>query len=144
MKLFLGMDIYCPDPTGPIFINQAIYAHRTLHELGMERCNPAKTLFSSTTQLKQNEEATETKPYRNCWKTNASCNIHMPGYCIHYQQTFTIQFQPFNITLTILQSIYCAIFKESSIMASGSHLQITSNHFAFQMPPLPQIQMMNL
>ena len=72
VKRFLGLDIYRPDPTGPIHLSQSTYARKVLHRFGMQNCNPAKAPFHDTSQLHKripdnedpNEEPTDEKLYR--------------------------------------------------------------------------------
>jgi len=51
VKRFLGLDVHRPTPTGPIYISQSTYSRKVLHRFGMEKCNPAKTPFSNSSQL---------------------------------------------------------------------------------------------
>ena len=67
VKRFLGMDVYRPTPTGPIYLSQSTYARKILHRFRMQNCNPAKTPFSDTTQLHKrldDEEPADERLYR--------------------------------------------------------------------------------
>ena len=59
IKHFFGIDFHRPDPTGPIFMNQAVYIHEILSEFGMENCNPVYTLLNPSTKLHKHKEEEE-------------------------------------------------------------------------------------
>jgi len=59
VKRFLGINVYHPTPTGPIFLSQSTYARKVLHRFGMQNCNPAKTPFTDTHQLHKRREDKE-------------------------------------------------------------------------------------
>jgi len=39
VKRFLGLNIYHPDPTGPIHLSQSTYARKVLHRFSMQNCD---------------------------------------------------------------------------------------------------------
>jgi len=78
-KRFLGIDIYRPDPTGPVFINQGVYIRQILHEFGMEDCNPVKTPLDISIKLH--------KRYENEPQTNAEEYRKMVGKYMHLLYT---------------------------------------------------------
>ena len=59
VKRFLGLNVYRPTPTGPIYLSQSTYARKVLHRFGMQNCNPAKTPFTDTHQLHKRREDEE-------------------------------------------------------------------------------------
>ena len=66
VKRFLGLDVYRPTPTGPVFLSQSTYVRKILHRFGMQNCNPAKTPFTDTHQLhkrREDENPADIQPY---------------------------------------------------------------------------------
>jgi hypothetical protein len=59
VKRFLGINVYRPTPTGPIYLSQSTYARKILHRFGMQNCNPAKSPFTDTHQLHKRREDEE-------------------------------------------------------------------------------------
>lgn len=58
VKRFLGLDIYRPTSTGPLYISQSSCSRKILHHFSMENCNPTKApLLSESTQLQLLAEA---------------------------------------------------------------------------------------
>ena len=53
---FLGVDIYRPEPNGPIFMNQGVYVRQILNEFGMSSCNPAFTPLLTSIKLHKRKE----------------------------------------------------------------------------------------
>ena len=66
-NVFLGLDIYRPTPTGPIFINQAVYIRQILEDTGMSNCNSTQTPLNHSTKLhkrRPDEEPADLEWYR--------------------------------------------------------------------------------
>ncbi|TMC16799.1 MAG: hypothetical protein E6J34_19505, partial [Chloroflexi bacterium] len=67
VKKFLGLDIYRPTPTGPVYLSQSTYARKMLHKFYMAKCNPVKTPCESSVQLHKrtpDEESANGELYR--------------------------------------------------------------------------------
>jgi hypothetical protein len=67
VKKFLGLDIYRPTPTGPVYLSQSTYARKMLHKFDMAKCNPVKTPCESSVQLHKrtpDEESANGELYR--------------------------------------------------------------------------------
>ena len=67
VKKFLGLDIFRPTPTGPVYLSQSTYARKMLHKFGMADCNTVKTPSEPSSQLHQrtpDEEPADNELYR--------------------------------------------------------------------------------
>ena len=67
VKKFLGLDIYRPTPTGPVYLSQSTYARKMLHKFNMARCNPVKTPCETSVHLHKrtpDEEPADGELYR--------------------------------------------------------------------------------
>ena len=67
VKKFLGLDIYRPTPTGPVYLSQSTYARKMLHKFDMTNYNPVKSPCESSAQLYKrlpDEESTNDELYR--------------------------------------------------------------------------------
>src|SRR5271169_784335 len=67
VKKFLGLDIYRPTPTGPVYLSQSTYARKMLHKFNMARCDPVKTPCKTSAHLHKrtpDEEPADGELYR--------------------------------------------------------------------------------
>ena len=67
VKKFLGLDIYRPTSTGPVYLSQSTYARKMLHKFNMAKCNPVKTPCESSIHLHKrtpDEESANGELYR--------------------------------------------------------------------------------
>jgi len=67
VKKFLGLDIYRPTPTGPVYLSQSTYARKMLHKFNLAKCNPVKTPCESSIHLHKrtpDEESANGELYR--------------------------------------------------------------------------------
>ena len=67
VKKFLGLDIYRPTPTGPVYLSQSTYARKMLHKFDMAKCNPVKAPCESSAHLHKrtsDEESANGELYR--------------------------------------------------------------------------------
>src|SRR2546423_2093306 len=67
VKKFLGLDIYRPTPTGPVYLSQSTYARKMLHKFDMAKCNPVKAPCESSVHFHKrtpDEESANGELYR--------------------------------------------------------------------------------